>query len=390
MRAGEGRPAPRNLLEAKIRERNLTLDEFAEYAQDFARENGETGTLSTRQLQRLLAPATGPRPNPRPATRRLLEAIFEVPLADLLGPPVPDTARAAAEFPAWEAEAAELDRLVADAARVDPALITLLADYVDATRRLDRRIGAASLLPALRMHIDRVEALFVHCADGATSRRLATVLADAHALAGWQSLDRGEIGAAWDHYRHSRDAARAAESMALYAHAIAEQAVVLADIGRTSESVEACLSARAAARHEGGLLQSWLAAALGESLAADGQNDESIRCFDAARDLMHGGVSPADNTAYLTLDDVHLDRWRGNALVRAAHPDAAAVLARALGRHDAEFSRAEAALRTDLAIAYMAEGAVDLSRDEATTAARIAHAVGSVRVDRRLRPLAAT
>jgi hypothetical protein len=38
----------------------------------------------------------------------------------------------------------------------------------------------------------------------------------------------------------------------------------------------------------------------------------------------------------------------------------------------------------------MAEGAVDLSRDEATTAARTAHAVGSVRVDRRLRPLAAT
>ena len=32
MRADEGRPAPRNLLEAKIRERNLTLDEFAEYA----------------------------------------------------------------------------------------------------------------------------------------------------------------------------------------------------------------------------------------------------------------------------------------------------------------------------------------------------------------------
>ena len=83
----------------------------------------------------------------------------------------------------------------------------------------------AAAANALNNDIDRVEALFVHAIDGATSHALAAVLADAHALAGWQSLDRGELGAAWSHYRRSRDAARAAESTALYAHAVAEQSV---------------------------------------------------------------------------------------------------------------------------------------------------------------------
>jgi hypothetical protein len=43
--------------------------------------------------------------------------------------------------------------------------------------------------------------------DGATPRALATVLTDALTLAGWQSLDRGEVGRACDHYRRACDAA---------------------------------------------------------------------------------------------------------------------------------------------------------------------------------------
>ena len=387
MPAGEGRPPPRNLLEAKIRERNLTLDEFAEYVQTFARENGETGTLSTRQLQRLLAPAAGTSPNPRPATRRLLEAIFRLSLADLLGPPVELAAQATVEFSAWEAEAADLDRLLADAGRVDPPLIALLADYVDATRRLDRRLGAASLLPALRMHIDRVEALFVHAVDGSTSRALAAVLADAHALAGWQSLDRGEIGSAWSHYGRSRDVARAAESTSLYVHAVAEQSVLLADIGRAGDSVDACRHAQEAAVGEGRLLRSWLSAALGESLAADGRQAESLGQFDIAHGLLPAVDEPARDAPYLALDEVHLDRWRGNALARCGHTDAVDVLVSALTRHDAEFSRAEAALRTDLALAYTTDGRSEEARSETAAATRIADTVGSVRQRRRVAAL---
>src|SRR3954462_11990183 len=91
---GDGKRSalPRTVLDAKIRERNMTLDEFAEYVARFAHEHGESGTISVRHLQRLIAgPASnGTQSTPRPATRRLLERIFGMPLAELLASPQPD------------------------------------------------------------------------------------------------------------------------------------------------------------------------------------------------------------------------------------------------------------------------------------------------------------
>lgn len=84
---GRDKRAPaRTLLEARIRDWNMTYDEFSEYAETFARDHGEPGTLSTRQLQRLAADSqAGTRP--RPATRRLLERIFNTPADALLAAP---------------------------------------------------------------------------------------------------------------------------------------------------------------------------------------------------------------------------------------------------------------------------------------------------------------
>jgi len=77
-------------MEVKIRERNLTLEEFVDFAESFARDKHEPGTLSVRHLQRLLAPTSDGRPyEPRPATRRLLESIFGVPTSELLAPITP-------------------------------------------------------------------------------------------------------------------------------------------------------------------------------------------------------------------------------------------------------------------------------------------------------------
>jgi len=81
---------PRTLLEELIRQRQQTFEEFAEDAEQFARHNGEPGTLSVRHLQRLAAgrrPDGRPLGRPRPATARLLERIFGTTIADLLGPP---------------------------------------------------------------------------------------------------------------------------------------------------------------------------------------------------------------------------------------------------------------------------------------------------------------
>ncbi|WP_156960180.1 transcriptional regulator [Amycolatopsis taiwanensis] len=80
----------RTVLEQKIRERRLTLEEFVEFAEVFAREHGERGTLSLRHLKRLVA-ARGENGAPlgplRPATARLLEKIFGLAVDDLLKPP---------------------------------------------------------------------------------------------------------------------------------------------------------------------------------------------------------------------------------------------------------------------------------------------------------------
>lgn len=83
------RQPARTVLEQKIRERRLTLREFVEYAETFAREHGEPGTLSFRHLQRLVAgrqPDGSPLRPLRPATVRLLERIFGLSISELLSP----------------------------------------------------------------------------------------------------------------------------------------------------------------------------------------------------------------------------------------------------------------------------------------------------------------
>jgi 8-oxo-dGTP diphosphatase len=79
----------RTLLEQLIRERQQTFEEFAEYAETFAREHSEPGTLSVRHLQRLVAGRYGNgRPIAvRPATARLLQRIFGTGVDELLSPP---------------------------------------------------------------------------------------------------------------------------------------------------------------------------------------------------------------------------------------------------------------------------------------------------------------
>ena len=78
----------RTLLEQRIRERNLTYDEFVEYAERFARETNEPGTLSLRHLQRLASgERSGRSISVRPVTARLLERIFQTSIDELLQAP---------------------------------------------------------------------------------------------------------------------------------------------------------------------------------------------------------------------------------------------------------------------------------------------------------------
>src|SRR4051812_26406673 len=88
--SGPAQPAIRTVLEREIRARRLTLEEFADYAERFAREHAEPGTLGLRNLQRLIAGRPGrPNGNARvlPQTARLLELIFGRNIEELLSAP---------------------------------------------------------------------------------------------------------------------------------------------------------------------------------------------------------------------------------------------------------------------------------------------------------------
>jgi tetratricopeptide (TPR) repeat protein len=378
--SGPRRPIARTLLEAEIRERNMTLEEFAEYAETISRQDSNIGTLSLRHLQRLVAGADPDRL--RPATKRLLERIFTIPAEDLLAPATAmKDARAVDQY---EQGSVELNSLISTAQRIDRSVVQLLADQIETIRKIDRRFGAAGLLGALRQHADHIEQLLEYSVGGPHDRALAAVLADAHTLAGWQSLDRGEVHLAWQHYRGAIDAARAAECSALLAHAFAEQAVVLTGIGRTADAAQLSKRARALGADSPTLLRSWLAAAHGEALAADRQQDASLHAFDNALALLPDTPTRLADGPYLALDAAHLTRWRGHALASSGHPDAITVLTDALDKHDTEFARAEAGLRTDLVLAYIAGGERDAARQHLAAARQMANAVGSARQRDRL------
>lgn len=376
-----GRPA-RTLLEQLIRdERRETFEEFAAYAEDFARRHRLTGTLSLRHLLRLVSgrKADGtPLGKPRSATANLLERIFGVPVDDLLSKPRVEPADQATT---------ELRQRLNAARHVDLVVIDLLREQLDSLRRLDRQMGAVVAYGEVREKVEQVRQLHAHCLTPSVRVALAGVLSELGALAGWEALDRYEIGRAWEHHESAKQAARDANSPGLLAHALAQQAFVLSELGEVRAAVEQLADARTLVRQNAPrLLRAWLAAAHGEGLAVAGRRDEALRAFDAAGALLP--ADPADPALpFLFLESVHLDRWRGHALARLGDVEAVAVLNDALGRLDPTFARAETALRVDLASALVAGGDLDHARNHAARAERVATEIGSTRQQRRVRSL---
>lgn len=281
-------------------------------------------------------------------------------------------------------EADELRLRLARARTVDLATVELFRAQIDHARLMDRRFGGITLLDQLRGQITDVHTLLTHAGMGDCRAQLAGVLVEACTLAGWQSLDRNAVSQAYEHYERAKAAAREAESMALLAHAIAEQAFVLIDIGDTTHAVEQLAAASELGKHSGTpLLRAWLAAAHGEGLAAAGCRDEALRAFDTADELLP--VTPTDPALpFLVLGGAHLDRWRGNALARLGEAAAIDQLNAALDRLPQEFVRARAGMLVDLAYAYAAASDRDAALHHARQARRLAAQIKSDRHQRRL------
>ncbi|PXY33445.1 hypothetical protein BAY59_10165 [Prauserella coralliicola] len=380
MGTSDNRRQARTVLEHQIREvRRQTLQEFADDAERFARQHGEPGTLSLRHLERLVAgrgPNGRPLGNLRPATARLLERIFGMPVSELLSPPTSHATPDDGEL--------ELRARLGIAARVDGQVIDLLHEQLSGIRRLDRQLGAVVAHEEATMKANQVARLLRHSLMPAHREHLAALLSEVCTLAGWQALDAGQMSAAWQFYERARAAARESGSELFEVHAAAEQAFVLIDLGETAQAVELLSSAWEQARvSTPRILQAWLAAAYGEALAADGRRTQSLRAFDSSAALLPVSGADADRP-YVALDAVHLARWRGHALARIGEIEAIEVLNSALDRLDPTFARAETSLRVDLASVFIARGESEQARHHAEHARVLASEIGSVRQQRRL------
>ncbi|WP_199435480.1 hypothetical protein [Qaidamihabitans albus] len=370
----------RTVLEHEIREvRRQTLQEFADYAERFARQHGEPGTLSLRHLERLVA-GRGPNGRPlgslRPATARLLERIFGMPASELLLPP---TSRAIPD----DGEI-ELRARLRTAARVDKQVVDLLYEQLSGIRRLDRQLGAVVAHEEATMKANQVTGLLRHSLNPTQREHLAGLLSEIYTLAGWQALDAGQVSAAWQFYERARAAARESGNELFEVHAAAEQAFVLIDLGETAQAAELLHTAQDQARAGTPRpLRAWLAAAYGEALAAGGQRTASLRAFDSSAALLPASGTDADRP-YVALNAVHLARWRGHALARIGELEAIEVLTSALDRLDPTFARAETGLRVDLVSAFMARGEPEQVSHHAKHARALAAEIGSVRQQRRL------
>lgn len=373
----------RTVLEQKIRERRQTLEEFAEYAENFAREHKEPGTLGVRHLQRLVA-GHGPKGRPlgpvRPATARLLEHIFSLSIDELLSAPKPPSESA-------DDSSAELRQVLHASSRIDGPVLALLREQLSSIRRLDRQLGAVIAHEEVCAKVSQVRRLQKHSLAPGTRKQLAALLSELQTLAGWQALDLGKVTQAWQHYENAKSAALESEMTSFEAHTTAEQAFVLLDIGETKTAVQLIAAVRRAAERKcSPLLRAWLAAAHGEALAADNRRDESLRALDAAAAALPANSTDPDGP-YVVLDLIHLARWRGHALARFADPEAVEVLSVTLGRLDPTFTRAETALRVDLATALAANGEQEAVNEQLVRAEQLASTIGSARQRRRIHTL---
>jgi hypothetical protein len=386
------RPEPRTLMEQLIRQRDVTYEELCVEFDKVARRMGERGTLSVRHLQRL---AYGERSGQRstPTTRRVMRQLFGHSMQELLGPPQPAATSGmgqhsiGAASPTADGASRDLVDRLRSGAKVDDAAVAALAAQTNYLRVMDRRIPGPALAFQLAGHINSLHWLLEHAVLSRNRTSLAGELSDAEALAAWVALDMSDVGAAWRHHEAARLAAREAESPALLAHAMVQQAFVLTEIGEAGSALDLVREAHSNATGAvPELLISWLWAGEGEVLAAAHDDCGSRSAFDRALGTLPA-ASPDPELPYIQLDELHLARWHGNVLARLG--DAAAVdrLYTAIKAEDQSL-RAKAALHADLAYTLTAVGDRDQAQRQLTQAERFATQAGSARQRRRLRQLA--
>lgn len=275
---------------------------------------------------------------------------------------------------------------IASARKVDAEAADIFARQTDALRAADCRLGAAPLLDQITSHITTLEDSLSHAIVPSVRRPLAAVLADAAALAAWQALDMGSINRAWSYHEKARAAALEAQDPVLLTHAMAQQAMVLLEVGEIDSAQElAQVAITEAGTKVPPRFRAWLHAADAEVYATAGNDGASRRNFELAQSFVPEGLTAVDpGMPFIVLNEDHLARWYGNALARLGNPDAVEHLYQALNGDGIITTRAEAATHCDLASAHLMRGERTEAIEHAGRARRLARQAGSIRQQRRV------
>lgn len=312
---------------------------------------------------------TGERAVTVPAYRKAFVEIYAAP-PEALGFSPPDETGRLAEIRSRPLELVD----------VDADLVILFESQTQYLRDLDRRLGSAAQALLAGSHVEQISSVLHHCV-GRHRGALAAALAEAAALAGWQALDRGDVGAAWDYHETGKAAASESGSLAVAAHVLAQQGFVLLDCDQPALAVDAMNQANEIARGSPPLLRAWLGAAKAEGLAAVGDAGATRRSLEEAQALL--SADGEEELPYLMLSEEHLARWRGHCFARLGDPEAIESLPRALAA-ESDSVRAAVSLHADMALALLNAGLIAEAQDEATKAMTMAERFGSARQRKRL------
>jgi tetratricopeptide (TPR) repeat protein len=423
----------RTVLAQRIRERRLTLEEFSEQLEVFARENNEVGTVSIRHVQRL---ATGQFPSDRlrPATARLLERYFESPIEELLVSPETKNfptsrpGRASlmsrpqddlqwglvASGPAGSSEdmiRRELLRLLSMVAvlvtmpgadeqldQLDYPSITLRRfDNVtaDDCKKLNEHLWSVFVLskskgPVLPLVRDQLEMLIVGLSRSrelSTHRQLCALTSELLQLAGEIFFDANKYSDAAYCYTLAAAASKEADSFDLWAcamtrHAFIEMYERRFDKAAPMLELAACLARRGdralSTRYWVSSVQAQTFAGLGELAACERALDTAEQVRELSGDLSNGG--------WLRFDGSRLAEERGTCYVQLGRPDLAENILNDALRQNLS-ARRRASVLTDLATIGIQRGDLDQLITYTEPVLEIATRTGSGFIGRKLQGL---
>jgi hypothetical protein len=292
---------PRTLLEYLLRQRDQTYEEVAGEFGELAERLGERATISARHLRRL---ARGERGDCTPVTRRVLQALFDQPLPELLrpwsqhgdiDPVIRGTVLVPRRVPQEEILAMAADRarnfaLITGQVDLSDETLEQVADDVSQLCRAYPQQPLAAILGDLVGVQDIVFTLLERRQRPLHARQLYLYAGITAGLLAKASHDSSDPQSALTQARTAYLCADMCDHNGLRAWVRGLQSLVTYWDGRLRESVRYAQSGAEAARLAGSTAGVWLVvsearaqAALGNAPAARDAIDTAERAWDGAR-----------------------------------------------------------------------------------------------------------